>query len=186
MAVRTRARDVETVLPKVVEQSADYQRSGEIASSHNGTRIRLERLPQLLNDPDFVKSIEGTGSYKRDGYTWFWTDTVGTNLSGYYRINPQGKTLDEMFTFISDSFDRKVEKVPFKERAYFWKGNRPLSVGVWRSGVDGGRLGVDGYDRLDVVAPVVVVEQVRAKPTPGVNDKVRPGFVDLIRKTHAN
>ncbi|MDE1768144.1 MAG: hypothetical protein KGH64_01900 [Candidatus Micrarchaeota archaeon] len=159
MAVRTRAREVETVLPKVVERKADYQRSGDVASEHNGTRIRLERLPQLLNDPDFVKSIEGTESYKRNGYTWFWTDTVGTNLSGYYKINPQGKTLDEMFTFISKEFDSKVQAVPFNERAYFYKGNQPLSVAVGGSDVYGRRLFVDGDGRLVSVAPVVVVEQ---------------------------
>ncbi|MDE1768785.1 MAG: hypothetical protein KGH64_05105 [Candidatus Micrarchaeota archaeon] len=170
MAVRTMAREVETVLPKVVEQSADYQRSGNVASEHNGNRIKLERLLQLLNDPEFVKSIEGTESYKKNGYTWFWTDTVGTNLSGYYRINPQGKTLDEMFTFISDSFDRKVEKVPFNERAYFWKGNQPLSVNVGRSGVGGGRLYVDGVNGLVSVAPVVVVEQAQTFGQHELND----------------
>ena len=176
MAVRTRAREVETVLPKVVERKADYQRSGDVASEHNGTRIRLERLPQLLNDPYFVKSIEGTESYKGNGYTWFWTDTVGTNLSGYYKINPQGKTLDEMFTFISKEFDSKVQAVPFNERAYFYKGNQPLSVLVWRSDVYFRRLYVYGYFRLDNVAPVVVVEQAssQAKPTKAANGVVVP------------
>ena len=158
MAVRTRAREAETALPKVVEQIADYQRSVDVAREHNGALIKLERLPQLLNDPDFVKSIEDTESYKRNGFTWFWTDTVGTNLSGYYRINPQGKTLDEMFTFISKDFDSKVQAVPFNERASFWKGNQPLSVVVGRPGVYDGRLYIFGYDRLDSVAPVVVVD----------------------------
>ena len=158
MAVRTRAVEAETALPKVVEQKADYQRSVDVARKHNGTLIRLKRVPQLLNDPEFVKTIEDTESYKRNRYTWFWTDTEGTNLNGYYRRNPQGKTLDEMFTFISDGFDRKVEKVPFNERASFWKGNRPLSVVVGRPGVYDGRLYIFGYDRLDSVAPVVVVD----------------------------
>ena len=162
MSVRTRAREVETVLPKVVEQKADYQRSGDVASEHNGTRIRLKRLPQLLNDPEFVKTIEGTESYKRNGYTWFWTGTVGTNLSGYYEINPQGKTLDAMFTFISKEFDSKVHAVPFNKRAYFWKGHQPLSVVVGGSGVYFERLNVPGLARLDSAAPVVVVEQDQA------------------------
>jgi hypothetical protein len=175
MAVRTRAREVEIALPKVVEQIADYHQSGDVASQHNGTRIKLERLPALLNDPEFVKTIEDTGSYKRNGYTWFWTDTVGTNLSGYYKINPKGKTLDEMFTFISKDFDRKVEAVPFNERAYFYKGSKPLSVVVGRSDVLR-RLDVDGYDGLDLVAPVVVVEQdsSQAKPTKAANGVVVP------------
>ena len=60
MAARTRASEVETVLPKVVEQIADYQRSVDVAREHNGTLIRLERVLQLLDDPDFVKSIEST------------------------------------------------------------------------------------------------------------------------------
>ena len=158
MAFRTRAREVETALPKVVEQRADYQRSVDVAREHNGTLIKLERLPQLLNDPEFVKTIEGTESYKRIGYTWFWTDTVGTNLSGgYYRINPQGKTLDEMFTFISKEFDSKVQAVPFNERARFYKGNQPLAVDVLRSDVNCERLYVDGF-RPDIAAPVVVVD----------------------------
>ncbi len=171
MAVRTRAREAETALPKVVEQKADYQRSVDVARKHNGTIIRLERLPQLLNDPEFVKSIESTESYKRKGYTWFWTDTEGTNLNGYYRINPQGKTLDEIFTLISDRFDRKIENVPFNERSYFYKGNQHLSVDV--GGLDGvGRLYVSGNGRLGDVAPVVVVEQVQsmatAQPSSGI------------------
>ncbi len=162
MSLRTQTREVERTLPKVVEQSADYHQSGDVASQHNGTRIKLERLPALLNDPEFVKTIESTESYKRSGYTWFWTDTVGTNLSGYYKINPKGKTLDEMFTFISKEWDRDVEKVPFNERACFWKGSQPLSVRVRRSGILDRRLVVCGFDRLDDVAPVVVVEQAQA------------------------
>ena len=158
MAFRTRAREVETVLPKVVEQMADYQRSVDVAREHNGTLIRLERLPQLLNDPDFVKSIESTESYKRNGSVWFWTDTVGTNLNGYYRINPQGKSLDDMFRFISASLDTKAKEVPFNERAYFWIGNYPLSVGIRGSDSDYGRLVVYGDDGLDNAAPVVVVD----------------------------
>ena len=157
MAVRTRAREAETALPKIIEHEADYQKSAEVAREHNGTLIRLERLPQLLNDPEFVKSVEGTESYKRIGHTWFWTDTVGTNLSGYYRINPQGKTLDEMFTFISKDFDSKVQAVPFNERVYFYKGNQPLAVDVLRSDVNRERLYVDGF-RPDIAAPVVVVD----------------------------
>ena len=147
-------------LPKVIEQEehdyADYQRSGEIAKEHNGNRIRLERLPELLNDPDFIKSIEDTESYKRYGHAWFWTDTVGTYLDGHYRINPKAKTLDEMFQFISKEFDSKVEAVPFNKRAYFSKGNQPLSVEVRRSDVYW-RLGVVGYYWLGIVAPLAVV-----------------------------
>lgn len=190
MAFRIRAREVGTVrevgtaLPKVVEQAADYQRSGEIASMYNGTRIRLERLPQLLNDPDFVKSIEGTDSYKRNGYTWFWTDTVGTNLSGYYRINPQGKTLDEMFTPISESFDRMVEKVPFDKLAYFWDGDQPLSVHVRRWVIDLRRLNVYGHYWLDGVAPVVVVEQAQAS-SQAKPKKIANGFVVPTEKFNA-
>ena len=136
-------------------------------SSTISPEVKLERLPQLLNDPDFVKSIEGTEYNKRNGYTWFWTDTVGTNLSGYYRINPQGKTLDEMFTHISDIFDSKVQAVPFNEIVHFYKGNQPLSVVVWRSDVGDRRLDVDGDDRLGDVAPAVVVEQVQVLSKPG-------------------
>ncbi|MDE1859011.1 MAG: hypothetical protein KGH67_00605 [Candidatus Micrarchaeota archaeon] len=182
MAFRIRARGAETVSAKVIEQEADHQRSGDIAREHNGTRIRLERLPQLLNDPNFVESIEGTQSYKRDGYTWFWTDSVGTNLSGYYRINPQGKTLDEMFTFVSDSIDRNVEKVPFNERAYFWKGPLPLSVVVRRSGVYFGRLNVVGYYRLDNVAPVVVVEQAQALGHTQTKNTASPKLKSAFRR----
>ena len=63
-----------------------------------------------------------------------------------------------MFTFISKKFDSKVQAVPFNERAYFRKGNRPLYVVVGRSDVSDGRLVVSGDYGLDSVAPVVVVE----------------------------
>ena len=77
---------------------------------------------------------------------------------GYYRINPQGKKLDDMFQFISKGFDSKVQVVTFNEKVPFYKENRPLSAVVRRSGVGDNRLLVDGDDRLDGVAPVVVVE----------------------------
>ena len=166
-AQRVTARKEEQIetqirLPMIIEQEADYEESKNIAKKHNGALIKLERLVQLLNDPDFVKSIEGTESYKTHGDTWFWTGTKGTNLDGFYRTNPQGKTLDEMFTFISDSFDEKVEKIPFNERARFWKGNWPLSVNVRRSDFNVRRLFVVGY-RLDLLALVVVVDQDQAE-----------------------
>ena len=158
MAVKTKAREVEAFLPKIVEQRADYQGSIDVARKHNGAIIRLEKLPQLLNDPDFVKSVEGTESYKKNGSVWFWTYIAGNNLNGYYRINPQGKTLDEMFIFISNEFDSKVKAVPLNESTYFLKGNRPLSFCISRSGVGLRRLDINGYKGLGIVAPVVVVD----------------------------
>ena len=160
--VTARKEETQSRLPMIIEQEADYKKSKNIAKMHNGALIKLERLVQLLNDPDFVKSIEGTESYKTDGYTWFWTDTVGTNLDGYYRMNPQGKTLDEMFTFISNIFDEKVEKIPHNERARFWKGYWHLSVNVNRSDIDVRRL-IVGDLSPSRVAPVVVVEQGQAE-----------------------
>ncbi len=163
-AQRVAARKEETQirLPMIIEQEADYEESKNIAKKHNGALIKLERLVQLLNDPDFVKSIEGTESYKTDGEIWFWIGIVGTNLDGFYRMNPQGKTLDEIFTFISDIFDEKVEKIPHNERARFWKGNWPLSVNVRRSDIDVRRLIVGDF-RPSFVAPVVVVDQDQAE-----------------------
>ena len=163
-AQRVAARKEETQirLPMIIEQEADYEESKNIAKKHNGALIKLERLVQLLNDPDFVKSIEGTESYKTDGEIWFWIGIVGTNLDGFYRMNPQGKTLDEIFTFISDIFDEKVEKIPHNERARFWKGNWPLSVNVRRSDIDVRRL-IVGDLSPSFVAPVVVVEQGQAE-----------------------
>ncbi len=164
-AQRVTARKEETQirLPMIIEQEADYEESNNIAKKHNGALIKLERLPQLLNDPDFVESIESTESYKRDGYIRFWIDTVGTNLDGHYRMNPQGKTLDEMFTFISDSFDINVEKIPHNERAHFRKRNQPLSVNVRRSDFEYWRL-IVGDLSPSFVAPVVVVEQASVQP----------------------
>lgn len=134
MAVRIRARETETVLPKVVDQRSDYQISLDVASEHKGTLIEVERLPQLLNDSAFIKAIKDTESYRRDGSICFWTGTIGTNLNGYYRMNPQEKGLDEMFTFISEEFDSKVNAVFLDSIAHFRKGNQPLLVVVGREG----------------------------------------------------
>ncbi len=166
-AQRVAARKEEQIetqirLPMIIEQEADYEESKNIAKKHNGALIKLERLVQLLNDPDFVKSIEGTELYKTDGEIWFWIGIVGTNREGYYRMNPQGKTLDEMFTFISNSPDRKVKKIPFNERAKFWKGNQPLFVFVRRPDIDVRRLIVGNFSP-SFVAPVVVVDQDQAE-----------------------
>ena len=191
MAVRIRARKVETVkvetvLPMVVEivHGADYQRSGDIASEYNGTRIKLERLPQLLNSPEFVKSIEGTDSYKSKGEIWFWTGTVGTNLSGYCRINPQGKTLEKMFRFISKEFDSKVQAVPFNERAYFDKveGSQPVAVEIRGTGFHC-RLGVYNDYWLIAGAPVVVVEQAQAAEVGSFYKIGKEGVLEHIKAT---
>ena len=167
-AQRVAARKEETQirLPMIIEQNIDYQGTKDIAKKHNGALIKLERLVQLLNDPDFVKSIEDTKSYKRDRYTFFWIDTVGTNLNGYYRMNPQGKTLDEMFTFISRLFDSEVKKVPSNEILYFKKTDLPLAVEVFsKVSFLHARLEVsgDGFWPYST-APLVVVEQASAKP----------------------
>ena len=165
-AQRVAARKEETQirLPMIIEQEADYKKSKNIAKMHNGALIKLERLVQLLNDPDFVKSIEGTESHKTHGGTSFCIATKNVNLKGHYRMNPQGKTLDEMFTFISDSFDEKVEKIPFNERAYFLIEDWPLYVIVNRSGVGKERLYVYGEEFNTVnVLMVVVVDQGQAE-----------------------
>ncbi len=149
MSLRTRASEVHgNATAKVLEKKADFGQSG----AQEGGVKSLERLHQLIHDPEFVKNIENTEFYKRNGYAWFWTGIKGTEKARYHRITSQG------FEFISNNYDAAVKKVPHNELAYFYKGSNYLSVGVRRSDVDYGRLLVDGFDGLDGVAPVVVVD----------------------------
>ena len=177
IAFVTENKKAAAAFPRVIEHRADWRRSVEFARRQKGTLIGLERLLQLLGDPDFVKYVESTDSYKRNGYTWFWINTIGTNLNGYYRINRNGKSLGETFQFVSEKFDRNVEGFPFGEIVHFSKGDKPLAVSVWGLGVNLFRLNI-GSGKLEYVAPVVVVEHGKdsgqAKPTAWANGVVVP------------
>lgn len=177
MAVKVRADEVKRVLPQSVETGTGHQRTGDVASEHNGTIIKLESLPRLLNDPEFVKSIEGAASYQTDGYVRLQVDTSGTKLRGFYKMNSDGKTLDEMFTFISDSFDSNVEKVPFKDRVVFCKGGGLLPLIINSPAFDSRNKPTHGNSPA-AAASEMVVEPPSAsnqdKPAKAANGTVVP------------
>ena len=78
----------------------------------------------------------------------------------------------------------KYEERGFLQSPYFYKGNLPLTVGVNGSGFDRGRLFVSSYNRLGLVAPVVVVEQARA-PSQAKPTKTADGIVVPTEKFNA-
>ena len=149
--------------PHVFEQEKNHSKSRDFAREQKGGLITsIERLHELFNDTEFVKSLENTAHYKKKGYVWFWTDIQGTDLSGYYRRNPNGKTLEEMFQFIAKGWKtvkemRDKKEIKPDEISYFFKCKRALSVSV--KGPGWWRLSIGAVKTLGAAAPVVIVEQ---------------------------
>lgn len=180
---RTQPKGVEVIaLPNVVEpEKPKIHASSVYEARRQGSTLILteERLHQLLTDPRFIQKIENTSAYKEKGYTSFWTEIQGTEReTGYYRIMPAGTQGEDRFQFVSGDYHEALKKVPKEELAHFFKGSNYLSVIVWRPGVNVGRVGVNGDDRLDDAASVVVVEQAQAGSTV-VENALRYGTTEV-------
>ena len=133
---------------KILEQIANHEQSKQ-----KGQLLSLDELPQFLRE--HIKDLENTSYYKEKGYVWFYLVTAGTELDGYFKVNQDGKTFEEMLQKVSK---KEYNNLPFNEKARFWRGNQPLRVGLNR-GPGGGRLGVTGSYSPQLGAPVVVVKQ---------------------------
>ena len=170
MSNATSTRKVGSTAPSVFEEAKNYNKSRDFARGQNGSLITsLERLHELFNDKEFVKSLENTAHYNKKGYVWFWTDIQGTDLNGYYRRNPSGKALEEMFQFIAKGWltvrkMRDKKEIKEDEISYFFKCKRALSVSV--KGPGWWRLSVGAVKTVGAAAPAVVVEQAQAPSKP--------------------
>jgi hypothetical protein len=150
MKIKTKGKEPRNVFAVVKEMRATFTESKEI-----GTLLNLEELPKFISEGG-IKLLENTDHYRERGWVSFFIDVVGMNMHGFFRFNTEGKTVDEMFIPISKN---EYFKLPFNERARFWRGILPLSVELGRSpDFNGWRLGIGGV-KPDVVAPVVVVKQ---------------------------
>ena len=151
MSPRTRTREVQThATATVLQERGNYDQSMQ-----KGTLLTLEELPKFLKTG--IQDLENTEHYKENGYVWFYLSTKGTDKRGFHKFNPDAETVDEMFKKVSE---KQYYKLPFTERAYFYGGNQPFSVGLVREPDFGvGRVYVGGYGSPRDVAPVVVVKQ---------------------------
>ena len=162
MEIAVKSRIASVQLPKIVEHDADAKLSGIIARSYSGHLIELERVPELILDSRFMDSIRKTSSYSRHGDVWFWTGTVGTELNGYYKINPEGRDVKDRFVPIkrdSSLFGTR----DCRQVALFLKGDMQLSVSIISAFTFAGRdITVSGAFRDSMPAPLVVIDNANA------------------------
>ncbi|MDE1768671.1 MAG: hypothetical protein KGH64_00050 [Candidatus Micrarchaeota archaeon] len=134
---------------EIHELSAGFEESKKV-----GKLFTLEEFPKVFNS--LVNGLENTKAYKLNGYVFFYLDTIGTNMNGYYKFNPAGKTVQEMFQQVSEM---EYRHLPFENQSYIHGGSMPLRVFLEHdSFIHGGRLNVLGDGRLGGVAPVVVTK----------------------------
>ncbi len=159
MEFKTRTAKSRIVLPEFFEVSSDYYASKRFADKQEREQVRLERLPELMHDKEFLNVVENTETYKQYGYLSFWSGTIGTKLDGYYRMNPQGRRLNEMFQFISKDRSVAVVNPTLDGLAHFEKGVLPLLVCIGAPLYYGKPLSIRSNNRLEENGNMVLLEQ---------------------------
>jgi UDP:flavonoid glycosyltransferase YjiC (YdhE family) len=155
MVVTTATRNQEHFAVRVLQRYANYAHSKAA-----GTMLTLEELPQLLRTS--LAALENTRHFQQKGYVLFYLLTVGTEMDGPHKFNPEGTTFYEMFKPVTIE---EFSKLPFNEKAYFYGGTRPLYVmiGSTKNGGEG-RINVSAEGNYELDAPIVVVKKGRTGP----------------------
>ncbi len=153
MAIAERKQVEIGLTAKVIEQCGNFAQSQE-----HGTLLTLQSLPQFMQN-GLLAGLENTTHYKKEGHVWFYL-ADGTKMNGPYRFKSEAKTIEEMFTKVSKE---EWKKLPYNKRAYFYGGNRPLSLHLYNVVRDNRRLNIDGERSPDYTAPVVVIAQVQSQ-----------------------
>ena len=157
-----KSRIARAQLPEIIEHEADARLSKIIARSYGGHLIELERVPELILDIKFMDKIKKTSTYSKYGDVWFWTGTVGTELNGYYKINPEGRDVKDRFVPIKrDSSRSGIYNC--RQIALFLRGDEQLSVSIISTSTFAGRdITVSGAFRDSMHAPLVVIDNANA------------------------
>lgn len=130
----------------VLEKQANHAKSMEILAKANLVPYERQEILLLLTK-DFV--LKGALKGK-----WFYIAGKGIDNDGLFTIDEKGELVE------------RKGNVSVEDTVRVWKGNNPLSLGVY-SGVGvalcGGRFGLYAYDGPADVAPVVV-GKAKAEP----------------------
>ncbi len=162
------AKRVQTSYQIVELDQADLRLSREAADTRGKRLITFKEVPRFLRL--HMKDIENTNYYKANGVAWFYLDTVGMEMKGYYRFNSEGKRQDEMFKPVSkEEFDNLLAE----EKAHFGSDDKKqLAVYILRDPKpDQWRIGVIGSDPHYPASLVVLAK----------DHGVDPKFTELFR-----
>lgn len=173
MSLKRRHKEVENTgrtEVNIVERKGDYRQSRAVAEAQGGRLITLQEAIRLAKvDPITFNTLEGKWFYLNDGR--------GTEMEEHYKIDYGRKILERVS-------EEEWYKLPFDERAYFYGGNRPLSLYVGREGASGGRMLFGSDDSPHLTAPVVAFVG-RDKAAQRVYTKLTNVMSDLIRTSIA-
>jgi len=137
-------------------------------SAQKGTLLTLEELPRFLKAG--LRDLESTEHYEKYGFVWFYLRTRDTPMSGFYKFNEFGETLEEMFQQVTED---EYYQLPLHHRAYFNIGMQPLAVGIDKDPRTSGRkIGIFGFNAPQQVAPITVVKE--AGPIAAVKRQSEP------------
>ncbi len=145
--------------PVVVEKSSNYFSSYLLAEKKRTKLITPERLVEQLDNERFLMALERTSFYNQNGYIWFWTGAIGTNLNGYYALDIDDKSKRKKLRFVSTQWTEELDNLPFNRRVYFHQGNGPISIDMWKTSKHGGITSMSGVRQPMAEAPVTVYLQ---------------------------
>lgn len=145
--------------PVVVEKSSNYFSSYFLAEKKRTKLITPERLVEQLDNERFLLALERTSFYNQNGYIWFWTGAIGTNLNGYYALDIDDKSKKQKLRFVSTQWTEELDNLPFNRRVYFHPGNGPISIDMWKTSKHGGITSMSGVRQPMAEAPVTVYLQ---------------------------
>ncbi len=152
---KTQGRVESTATIRILEQKADFAQS-----KAQGTLLTLEEVPEFLKTR--MKELENTAFCRKNGYVWFYLDTVGTELHGTYQFYPEAKSLQEMLKPVIESV---YHDLPCDERVRFFAGEHPLMVYVGLNpDIHDWRVDVYGNYKPNCAAPLVVTKEVQSEP----------------------
>ena len=124
---------------------------------------QFEHADDFLTFPEFVSAftaivegLENTNFYKNHGYVWFYLNSTGLKTQGYFKLNPAGKTIEEMFIPVSTN---EYSRLPYRERAYFLPGEQRMRIYLGHDPRACRARIVVGHNKPQYPAPAVVVKQ---------------------------
>ena len=163
----------------------DHMKLDFNSAQREGMLFGLEELPKFLKT--VIGHLENSGTFKENGHVWFYLDTKGTRMDGYYRFNINGKTLEEMFVKLENNESNPREPIDqfddianFKEKARFTSGKQRLTVGIYRDDLGEAYVQIVGSPENEV-APVTVFKNLAVLESETATDGVKGVAGSLLR-----
>ena len=168
--------------PSIIMETSGIRKLGgfEHARSTAGGEDKLlyfENFPIAVQN-GLIEDLENTRFYRDNGYVWAFLGNIGIRFDNLcYRFDKTGWTIEEMFSPTRDNNGRTFNegatlpgmikvgvcelvdnwlKLPFRERANFFKGSGPLQLYLYREDNCDRRLMFAASARDDYIAPIVI------------------------------